>query len=247
MRFTDTRVVVTGGASGIGEATAARFKSEGAKVFIIDRDERAATTLANAQDYGFFKADVSNFEEVTRAFEIIDQQLGGIDVLINNAGVSVPSTLLETTPDAWRTMMGVNLDGVFYVAIEAARRMKATRSGVILNMGSVSGLVGFPSYGAYCTSKAGVIELSRCLALELAPDVRVNAVCPGYVLTPMQRKEYTTTMLAECENKIPLRRLAAPEEIAGLFAYLASAEAAFITGQAIVADGGEVAGGLASR
>lgn len=113
-------------------------------------------------------------------------------------------------------------------------------------MGSVSGLVGFAVYGAYCASKAAVIELTRCLALELAPAVRVNAVCPGYVLTPMQRREYTAETLAQCEARIPLRRLARPAEIAALCAFLASEEAAFITGQAVVADGGEIVGGLAS-
>ncbi len=119
--------------------------------------------------------------------------------------------------------------------------------GVILNMGSTNGLVGYPFYAAYNASKAGVIELTRSMALELAPRVRVNVVCPGYILTPMQEAEYTPEMLHACESKVPLGRLGKPEEVAALFAFLASDEAAFITGQIFVIDGGEIAGGLASQ
>ena len=121
------------------------------------------------------------------------------------------------------------------------------KGGVILNMGSTNGLMGYPWYASYNASKAGVIELSRSMALELAPKVRVNAICPGYILTPMQEAEYTPEMLRECENKIPLGRLGRPEEVAGLFAFLASDDARFITGQCYIIDGGEIAGGLASQ
>ena len=119
--------------------------------------------------------------------------------------------------------------------------------GVILQTASTNGLVGHRYYADYNACKAGVIELTRSIALELAPQVRVNAVAPGYVLTPMQRAEYTDAMLDEVNRKIPLGRHAAPEEIAGLFAYLASDDAAYLTGQVFVIDGGETAGGLASR
>ena len=125
--------------------------------------------------------------------------------------------------------------------------MTASGAGVILNMGSTNGVMGYPFYADYNASKAGVIELTRSMALELAPAVRVNAVCPGYVMTPMQEAEYTPQMIEAVNAKIPLRRHGRPEEVAGLFAYLASDEAAYITGQAFVIDGGEIAGGLASR
>jgi NAD(P)-dependent dehydrogenase (short-subunit alcohol dehydrogenase family) len=114
-------------------------------------------------------------------------------------------------------------------------------------MGSTNGFIGHPYYADYNAAKAGVIELTRTMALELAPTVRVNAVCPGYVLTPMQETEYTPEMMQAVNNKIPLKRHAKPSEIAALFAFLASEEAPYITGQAIVIDGGETAGGLASR
>ena len=243
------RVLVTGGASGIGAATAERFMEEGARVVVIDRDEQ--------QLNGFIKkhpklervihADVSKPEEIASAFEALDDLLGGLDVLINNAGISLRHAFMEITPAEWQDVMDVNLNGVFYVAQQAARRMLASDGGVILNMGSTNGLRGYHYYADYNASKAGVIELTRSMALELAPNVRVNAVCPGFILTPMQAAEYTSEMIREFENKLPLRKLGTPADVAALFVFLASDEANFITGQHFVIDGGEIAGGLASQ
>jgi len=143
--------------------------------------------------------------------------------------------------------MTVNLSGVFYVAQQAARRMLAGNSGVIINMGSTNGLAGYHYYADYNATKAGVIELSRSMALELAPKIRVNAVCPGFIMTPMQEAEYTIEMRQVFENKLPLHKLGKPDDVAALFAFLASDDAAFITGQYFIIDGGEIAGGLASQ
>jgi NAD(P)-dependent dehydrogenase (short-subunit alcohol dehydrogenase family) len=143
--------------------------------------------------------------------------------------------------------MAVNLTGVFYMAQAAARHMWEGDGGVILQTASTNGMVGQPFYADYNATKAGVIELTKTMALELAPKIRVCAVAPGYVLTPMQRAEYTDEMLEEVNRKVPLRRHAKPEEVAALFAFLASDDAAYITGNVYTIDGAETAGGLASR
>ena len=241
----DKRVLITGGASGIGKSTARRFLEEGSQVAVFDRDEKGCRDLENEMP-GLVRtiaADVSNPGEVTSAFDALDRFWGGLDILINNAGISIRQPFLDIAPEQWLEVIDVNLNGVFYVAQETARRMWAGKGGVILNMGSTNGLAGYPYYASYNASKAGVIELSRSMALELAPKVRVNAVCPGYILTPMQEAEYTEEMLDACKRRIPLERMGSPEEVAALFAFLASEEAAFMTGQYFVIDGGELAGG----
>jgi NAD(P)-dependent dehydrogenase (short-subunit alcohol dehydrogenase family) len=222
---------------------------EGARVIVLDRDEdglqMTATELSGLT--GTLQADVSDPDSVAVAFRELDDLCDGLDVLINNAGISIRHPFVEITAEDWCRVMDTNLNGVFFVAREAASRMLAGDGGVILNMGSTNGLVGQPYYADYNASKAGVIELTRSLALELAPTVRVNVVCPGYVLTPMQQAEYTSEMIEAVDSKIPLRRHADPQEVAALFAFLASDDAAYITGQSFVIDGGELAGGLASR
>ena len=242
-------MLITGGAGGIGTAMVARFLEEGARVVALDCDKAAIERLEGAVIglSGTLVADVSDPEEVMRAFEELDILWDGLDVLINNAGISIRHDFLDITPEAWRQVMDINLNGVFYVGQQAARRMLAGEGGAILNMGSTNGLMGYPYYAGYNASKAGVIELTRSMALELAPQVRVNAVCPGWILTPMQEAEYTPEMRQAFAEKVPLQRLGAPEDVAALFAFLASDDATFITGQVFVIDGGEIAGGLASQ
>jgi len=215
------RVVVTGGSSGIGEATVRRFRDEGAHVTSIALD-------------GEIECDVADAEQVAAAFE----QVGDIDVLVANAGISIRAPFLEIREEDWRRVLDVNLTGVFLCAQQAARRMD---EGVILMTASTNGLAGHENYADYNASKAGVILLARTMARELAPHIRVNAVCPGYVLTPMQRAEYTDEMLAAANATIPLQRHAEPDEVAALFAFLASDDARYITGAAITIDGGETA------
>jgi meso-butanediol dehydrogenase/(S,S)-butanediol dehydrogenase/diacetyl reductase len=243
------RVLITGGAGGIGTATAARFVEEGARVIALDHDPAALSRLRSELPAlsGTIRADVSDPDDVARAFAEMDELARGLDVLINNAGISIRHGFLEITAQEWRKVMDVNLSGVFFVAQQAARRMLEGSGGVILNMGSTNGLMGYPNYADYNASKAGVIELTRTMALELGPRVRVNAVCPGFILTPMQAAEYTDEMQRAFAAKLPLDRLGTPQDVAALFAFLASDDAAFITGQCFVIDGGELAGGLASQ
>ncbi len=242
-------VLVTGGASGIGAATAARFLEEGAKVCVLDRDAAGRQRIMKELPglTAALDADVTRLEQVRAALEEAIRLMGGVDVVINNAGISIRHAFLDITPEEWDKVLAVNLTGVFHVAQAAARHMMQRGSGVILMTASTSGMTGYPWYADYNATKAGVIALTQSMALELAPKVRVNAVAPGYVLTPMQRAEYTDAMLDEVNRKIPMRRHARPEEIAALFAFLASDDAAFITGHVHVCDGAETAGGLASR
>jgi meso-butanediol dehydrogenase/(S,S)-butanediol dehydrogenase/diacetyl reductase len=226
------RVVISGGTSGIGAATAARFRDEGCDVVLLARTPGPGVTVCHVADR----------RQVEAAFAAI----GDLDVLVANAGISERSRALDITADQWSRVLGTNLDGAFWCAQAAARRMLAGAGGVVLFTASTNAFVGYRYYADYNATKAGVLALTRSLALEWAPKVRVNAVCPGYVLTPMQQAEYTPEMLAAVNERIPLGRHATPEEVAGLFAYLACDEAAYFTGAAIVMDGGETAGSVVS-
>jgi NAD(P)-dependent dehydrogenase (short-subunit alcohol dehydrogenase family) len=236
------RIVVTGGTSGIGEATSRRFLAEGARVLALAvGEEEVASAAERIPGVEALRCDVADAGEVARAFAHADDVLGGVDVLVANAGISIRKPFLEIDARDWQRVLDVNLTGVFLCAQQAARRMVAGGGGVILMTASTNGLTGHPFYADYNASKAGVILLARTMALELAPAVRVNAVCPGYVLTPMQRAEYSDDMLAEVDAGIPLGRHASPDEIASLYAFLASEEGAYFTGAVISIDGGETA------
>jgi len=240
----ERRVLITGGASGIGLATARRFIREGSRVFILDKNpESLRSALEENPDVAAGLAvDVGDSNQLESAFLTLVEQFGGVDVLIANAGISVRKPFLKIEPDQWRRVMNTNLDGAFLCSRLAVREMRKQRSGVILFTASTNGIEGHPWYTDYNVSKAGVILLAKTLALEFAPWLRVNAVCPGYVLTPMQKAEYTPEMLEEVNAGIPMRRHADPEEVAALFAFLSSDEASYITGQAIPIDGGETTG-----
>lgn len=240
-RFIDKSVIVTGGASGIGLSTAKRFAQEGARVAIFDSDEKAIeSTLAEQPELAGVLVDVRNLTDLEQAFHKAAATNGPVDILVANAGISERARFLDIPADQWRRILDVNLNGVFLSCQLAARQMMNRNSeGVILATSSTNAVAGNPNYADYNASKAGVLALVRTMARELAPRIRVNAICPGYVLTPMQEREYTPEAIQVVNESIPLGRHADPSEIAALFAFLASEEGRYLTGSAIFIDGGD--------
>ncbi|WP_377272033.1 SDR family NAD(P)-dependent oxidoreductase [Peterkaempfera sp. SMS 1(5)a] len=235
-------VVVTGASSGIGLATAQRFASAGDQVVNFDLRPPAGDGCAGE----WVEVDVTDWAAVAAAVDRVAETYGTVDVAIANAGISLRRTFLEMTEKDVRALLDINLMGVIALWQAAARHMVAARSGVLLATASTNGTAGYPYYADYNASKAAVLALARTLALELSPHVRTACVSPGYVMTPMQRAEYTDEMLAEVNARIPAGRHADPAEIAEAFHFLASPQARFITGQQLIVDGGELAGGTAS-
>lgn len=236
-------VVVSGASSGIGLATATRFLQAGDHVTNLDR-----TAPVVDQEVGtWISCDVTDWDGLKAALDEAEDRYGPLDVVIANAGISVRHPITEMMEADVRRVIEVNLLGVLGLWQAAAVRMIPRGGGVLLGTASTNGIAGYPYYADYNASKAAVLSLCRSFALEFAPVLRVATVSPGYVMTPMQRAEYTDAMLDEVNKRIPLGRHAKPDEIAEAFFFLASSSASFITGQTIVIDGGELAGGTASR
>lgn len=241
-RFADQVAVVTGGASGIGAALVKRLHDEGARVLIADLDSAKGEALAAhlGERARFLRTDVSVFAEVQALMQAAMQTWGRLDALFNNAGIGNVSRI-ETLAEAdWRRVMAINLDGVFHGIKAALPHMLAAGRGAIVNTASASGLAGDFGFAAYNAAKAGVINLTRTAAIDNAQrGIRVNAVCPGPVETPIlagvQRNPALHSQWAAC---VPMGRFAQPEEIAALMAFLASADASFMTGAIVPVDGG---------
>jgi NAD(P)-dependent dehydrogenase (short-subunit alcohol dehydrogenase family) len=248
-RFVGKRVLITGASMGIGKATAERFASEGARLIVTARrmDLLEAAVAEIREAYGAeihaMAMDVAAAADVRALVQLAMDQWGGIDILINNAGICREGNFLEATEEHWDETMAINLKGHFLVAQAVAREMVKVRSGVIVNMSSTNGLAGEAGYSAYNASKAGNLLLTKTMALELAPyGIRVNCVAPGYIVTPMsQALDSNQRVFWYAKEKIPLGRPAQPEEVAAVFAFLASDDASFITGEAVVIDGGQLA------
>jgi NAD(P)-dependent dehydrogenase (short-subunit alcohol dehydrogenase family) len=240
--------LVTGATSGIGRATALRFAREGARLALVGRDAAtlgavAAEVRAGGAEAVEVQADVTVEAHARRAVETAAEALGGLDVLVNAAGIIANGTV-ETTPlSDWDEMMNVNLRSVFHLMQLAAPHLER-RPGNVVNVSSVTGLRAFPGVLAYCVSKAGVDQLTRCAALELAPKgVRVNAVNPGVVVTQVHRRggmseEKYADFLEHSKTTHPLGRVGAAEEVAELILFLASDRASWITGATYSIDGG---------
>ncbi len=249
-RFAGKAVMVTGGAHGIGRASALRFASEGANVAVVDLREDLAGQVAEecsaAGGRGLaYRADVSDAGEVSAVVARIVDELGGIDVVHSNAGRLRAGTVLEVTPEEWNLTFAVNVTSMFLVARSVVPTMQTGGGGAIVTTGSISGLFGEPALAAYTASKAAVINLTRQLAIDFAASgIRVNSVCPGWVDTgfndPQFAHDHMTDedVVAAIERTVPMKRQGLPEEIAAAVAFLASDDASYITGQTLVVDGG---------
>lgn len=251
MRFADKRALVTGGASGIGLATARLLAAERARLALLDidaarLDEAAAELRGGGAEVVTIVASVAEPAEVRDAFAELDARWGGLDILVNNAGVIGKRAALDLTDEAWSRVMRINLDGVFFCAREAGRRMVTQGAGAIVNLGSIYSLVAAPERLAYCASKAAVAAMTKVLAIEWAEHgVRVNAVAPGYVETALigaavRAGELDTAPLA---RRTPVGRLARPDEIARAILFLLDPANEYVTGHVLAVDGGWTAYG----
>ena len=250
--LTRKRGIVTGAASGIGRATARLLAAEGAAVLLFDLDARgaedvAADIRAAGGRASAFVEDVTHSESCRLAVETVVERYGGLEVVVNCAGVIRRADVVETSEAEWDQIMAVNVRSVFLTAKYAIPVMIAGGGGSIVNIASGWGLKGGPRAAAYCASKAAVVNLTRAMAIDHGPQgIRVNCVCPGDTDTPMLRWEAReleaeeAAFLAEAAQR-PLARLGAPEDIAQGVRYLASDEAAWVTGAALVIDGGGLA------
>lgn len=240
----DKRVLITGASSGVGEAAARMFAAEGASIALLARSGERLAALASelgANAYGIV-VDVSDPDAVATAVADANDVLGGLEVAVNAAGIAHEATLAELSPADWKQMIDINLSGTFYVAREAAVLMLSAGGGSIVNVGSDLAIMGHAGYAHYGASKAGVVGMTKNMAAELAPTVRVNVVCPGPIDTPMMDAELAQTEDPEAARRqgmarVPMRRFATPEEIAAAIRLLA-VETPFATGAVLPVDGG---------
>jgi 3-oxoacyl-[acyl-carrier protein] reductase len=253
MRLKDKVCLITGGAAGIGKATAIKFASEGAKVVLCDVDPEAGEALAKELGNGsvFYKVDVTDRQAVQEWVDDVVDKFGQVDVLVNNAGITRDGLFVkykdgevvsQMSEDAFDLVIKVNLKGVFNCAQAVTPQMIKQGSGVILNASSIVGLYGNFGQTNYAATKFGVIGMTKTWSRELGRyNIRVNAVCPGFILTEMVQK-MPEKILENLASKTPLGRMGKPEDVANLYCWLASDEAAYISGTAISIDGGMVLG-----
>ena len=247
--------LITGAASGIGRASAILFAAEGAAVTVVDVNEKAGKEVAGkiAENGGqafFVPADVTRAAECQRAVRAVAEQFGALHILFNNAGIIRRASVLDLGEEDWDRVMEVNVKSIFLISKFAIPVMENSGGGSIINTASGWGLAGGPKAAAYCASKGAVVLLTKAMAIDHGPQkIRVNCICPGDTDTPMLRSEAqqlgaeTGRFLREAAQR-PLQRVGAPEEIAQAALYLASDAASFVTGTALVVDGGGLAGTL---
>ncbi len=251
MNFADKRVLVTGASRGIGFATAKEFLARGARVAVNGRTEESVATAIGKLGGGdrliAAPGSVGTVDGCESIVSAAIEGLAGLDVLVNNAGVCIDGAIEEADEATWDETLNVNLKGTFF-CVRAALPALRKSGGTIVNMASVAGLQGSAEGAMYCASKGGVVNLTRALAMELAPGIRVNCVCPGWVDTDMLRRDYVdladdpAAAEREAIEEAPMKRVASPEEVAKAISYLASQDARFVTGVAFPLDGGLSAG-----
>lgn len=248
LRLEGKTAIITGAGRGIGKAIAKKFLLEGARVLICDIEpERLEQTVTELRAFGEVQSligDVSRSDFCDAVVQTALEFFGEINILVNNAGIAVFAPFLEHSEEAWDQTLNVNLKSMFLLSQRVARQMVAKGGGgAIVNMASTNGLMGERDLVAYNASKGGVILLTKTLAIELAEhNIRVNCVAPGLIRTTLASEGGSSNnFFDESLHKIPMRRLGKPEEVANVFAFLASDEASFITGDTVVIDGGQLA------
>ncbi len=250
MKLKDKIAIVTGAASGLGEASARLFAAEGATVVIADiGDEKGRETAGTIPRSHFIKVDVTSPESVEAMVAETVEKFGRLDIMMNNAGIDgEQAPIADSSIDNWRRVMDINMDGVYYCMKYGLPKMIQQKSGVILNMSSLAGILGFPYLSAYATSKAGVVQLTKVAAIENAPhNIRVNALCPSVAKTALVEHVIETNPNPDQVRKFfesmnPLPGLISVECIAASALFLVSDDAAFITGVALPVDGGSSGG-----
>ncbi len=237
-RLENKVAIITGGAAGIGAATAVKFAEEGAKVVIWDIDESKGNELAQKLNALFMKVNTADYNEIESAAKKVNETFGRIDILINNAGITRDSTLKKMTVEQWQQVIDVNLSGVFYCTKIISEYMLANGWGRIVNASSVVGIYGNFGQTNYVAAKSAIIGMTKTWARELGKKgITVNAVAPGFIATEMVAA-MPETVLDNMRAKIPIGRLGEPKEIANVYAFLSSEEASYINGHTLSVDGG---------
>jgi NAD(P)-dependent dehydrogenase (short-subunit alcohol dehydrogenase family) len=245
--LTDRVALVTGAASGVGRAIALGLDAFGARIVLADRDDTGAAAVASKlhQDSLIVKVDITQEAEVQSMVEAALRRFDRIDISFNVPGINVRKPAVELTSEEWHSVMEVNLNGIFLCAREVGKVMLRQQKGTMINLASIRGLTGGTSQSVYSVTKAGMIQLTRCLALEWAPHVRVNAIAPGYLRTALVKHIMKDTAWYErMRNQHAMKRFGEPEEVVGAAVFLASDASSFATGSVLTVDGGWTAGSV---